>query len=249
MVMKRNVSKDTSLRNFVILITFIMLLIGLTLPARAGSVVPDATGDVLITGAPSSLAPGADEDNLDAILFIEQAGFVLNSAVVTEANLPGIYTSKTGLTGGILAAGTLVSSYYLHADPIASTGTPFSGSITFGSEILGVEATSTGLNATDSIFGDSNVVYAESDNARGFELTPNQDQFSISPDGLTLSFAALTWNNVDDLRIITAEPGILNSGLSQPPTPEPGTFFLLGLALVGLGWFRKGRNKSRIGQR
>jgi hypothetical protein len=120
----------------------------------------------------------------------------------------------------------------------------FSGSITFSSPILGVEATSSGLSATDGVFANPSVVYAESDGGRGFELTPGQDQFSVSSDLLTLSFTATTWANVDDLRIITAAAQTLTTG-AQASAPEPGTFLLLGLALVGAGWFRKSRKKSR----
>jgi hypothetical protein len=90
------------------------------------------------------------------------------------------------------------------------------------------------------------VIYAESDGARGFELTPGQDQFSISSDLMTLSFTTMTWGNVDDLRILTAGESLSNLGTgAQSSAPEPGTFLLLGLALVGVGWFRKSRSGAR----
>jgi hypothetical protein len=230
-----------------------VLLLGLTLPASAGSTAPAVLGDITITGVPYSLVPGAEEDNKNAILFIEQAGFILNSNVIVEADLPGVYSSKSSLTGGEIPADTSVSSFYLHTDPVATTGTVFTGSITFSSPIPGVIATSAGLSATDSTFANPSVVYAESDRLRGFELSPSQDQFSISPDLLTLSFTATTWDNVDDLRIITAGEALSNTSLPitgpQSSAPEPGTFLLPGLALVGVGWFRKGGKKSRSNAR
>jgi hypothetical protein len=142
------------------------------------------------------------------------------------------------LTGGTIAAGTAVQSFFLTAQVAtfpASGYRSYTGSITFDAPILGVEVVTTSLNNTDSLLGAPGTVYpAPSDTNSGLELnTPGcqqgppaatqcgDDEFSISADGHTLGFFMSTGQSEDQMRVI----------LGVVKTPEPGS---IGLAFLGL---------------
>lgn len=195
------------------------------------------SGQVRLTAPPNSLLPGAYESDAAADLFLENLDLVLPGSLAIDASQPGLYNSSASLTPSTLAAGTAVSSYYFHADPVTSTGTPFSGSITFGTNILGVIESTATLAATDSILGTSGVAYSGVLPGRGLELQ-GHDSFAISADSRTLSFSVMTWSVVDDMRIVTAASGGQNA-VSQQVAPEPAS---VGLAAIALGaglWFRR----------
>ena|SRR5579863_1867539 len=183
------------------------------------------SGQVELTGIPGSLLPGAFESDTAASIFQESSNLILVSDVAFDAGLPGLYDSPASLTPGVITAGTTVSDAYFHSDPIERTGTVFTGSVTFNSDILGVIALSATLSATDSIFGAAGLVYPGHDGGRGLEMVPGQDSFAISQDLRTLTFSVMTWGNVDEMRIITA--GTPGKGNEAAAAPEPGTGLLL----------------------
>jgi hypothetical protein len=226
----------------------ILLALTLSLPAWCGSTVTTYSGDIgFINTAPSSLVPGAVENNLKALLFMEDTDLSFDSAITVNATAPGLYKSKASLTPGSIAAGTLVSDTYIHADPVTS-GTKFTGSVTFDSNILGVIVTTNDLFATDALLGVTGTNYGNV-TPRGLELNPLQDYFSISTDLRTLTFTLTTWGWTDDIRVLTAGASSGTSAAQPPPasaTPEPGTLALIGLGLgcVVIGARRRRPNAS-----
>lgn len=223
----------------------LIALFAVALPGWCGSTVTSYSGDIGFTNTPpSSLVPGAIENNLKALLFIEDTDLVFASAITVDATAAGIYKSKTSLTRGSIAAGTLVSSTYLHADPVTS-GTTFSGSITFTNDILGVVALAADLSKSDALLGIGGTNYGIS-GTRGFELNPLQDYFSISSDLRTLNFTAKTWGYTDDLRVITAGTVTGTTGAQPAPgtVPEPGTVALVGLGLSAVALSAHRRRQS-----
>jgi hypothetical protein len=220
-------------------------LLAVALPGWCGSTVASYSGNIgFVNTPPSSLVPGAVENNLKALLFIEDTDLVFASAITVDATTPGLYKTKTSLTPGSIAAGTRVSSTYLHADPVTS-GTTFSGSITFTNDILGVVALAADLSKSDTFLGVSGTNYGTSV-TRGFEVNPLQDYFSISSDLRTLNFTAKTWGYTDDLRIITAGTITGTTGAQPAPgtVPEPGTLALIGLGLSAVAVSAHRRRQS-----
>jgi hypothetical protein len=221
-----------------------LLAVTLSLPAWCGSTVSSYTGDIgFINTPPSSLVPGAVENNLQALLFMEDTDLSFASAITVDATAPGSYSSKASLTPGSIAAGAFVSDTYIHADPITS-GTIFNGSVTFNSDILGVIVTTNSLFATDALLGLTATDYGHAPSPRGLELSPLQDYFSISADLRTLNFTMRTWPYTDDVRVITAAAFPDSTGAQHPPSaaPEPGTLILIGL---GLGFIAIGVRRRR----
>ncbi len=185
---------------------------------------------------PTSLLPGVFENDLSAQVYLESSNMILTQSVAVDASSSGSYNRLSQLTPGVIAAGTLVSDVMLQTDPVKSTGTDFTGSITFGADILGVIVQSSLLTASDSIFGVSGVAYPGADGARGLELNGKQDGFSLSPDMHTLNFDVNTYGNIDEIRIITAGT-VVNAQFSPEnvsQTPEPDTYWLLALGVGAL---------------
>jgi len=161
------------------------------------------------------------ESNQSAFFFAERVSSVLPSAIAVDATLPGTYDSVGSLTLGTIPAGTVVDSFFLHADPFdPNNGVFYSGSVSFLNPILGVIALSGSLDQTDVILGAPGTLYpvAGSEPARGFELG-SPDMFVISPDGKTLSFTTAASGADDQLRIVTA------ASLPQPVAPGTSTTF------------------------
>ncbi|HEY4085464.1 MAG TPA: PEP-CTERM sorting domain-containing protein [Bryobacteraceae bacterium] len=222
-----------------------LLALILSVPAWAGSTVSSYSGDIgFINTPPSSLVPGAVENDLKALLFMEDSDLSFASAITVNATAPGLYQSKASLTPGSIAAGTRISDTYIHADPVTS-GTIFTGSVTFNTDILGLIVTTNDLFASDSFLGVTGTNYGGSTTPRGLELSPTQDYFSISSNLRTLTFTLKTWAYTDDIRVITAGNFASTFGASsaaQSPVPEPGTIALIGL---GLGLIAVGARRRR----
>jgi hypothetical protein len=203
---------------------FLLVLCLLVLPTAVKAQVTGVTGNATLVPPPSSVETGTGA--AESIVFAEQS-LVLSSPINVDISGPGTYNSIASLTPGTIAAGTDVSSFYLHSfNSTTSAGSIYSGSITFATPILGVEALSSSLPATNSVLGLPTTTYFTSASGQGFEFGTNIDSFTWSGD--TITYLDETFEAPDDLRIITAA--------AAAPTPEPSILLMLGtgmLALVG----------------
>jgi hypothetical protein len=119
-------------------------------------------------------------------VFAEQT-VLLTSPLAADISLPGSYASWASLTPVTIPAGTDVSSYYLHTyNSTDLSGTVYSGTITFSTPILGVEALDTGLINTNALLGSPTTVYDKNDEGQGYEFGTPIDSVVIS--GQTLTF-------------------------------------------------------------
>lgn len=196
----------------------------LTLSSAQASIV--TTTGVSLIAAPNSIVANtaAIENNSLASVFNEVQNVALLQAAHVDATTSGFFNSLASLTPGSIAAGTLVSSYYLHADPVGSSGTVFTyrGTVVFDADILGVSALNAELLDTNFL-GAPGTSYPNSANVNGLDYGDGTlDSFTISADRRTLSFVLQAWAGADALRVITAGNAV----------PEPGA---LGLAFAGLG--------------
>jgi hypothetical protein len=189
-----------------------------------GPVAAEAT-PITVTGQATVVAPPASASAHTGSVgwvFQEQTGIVPVDLSVDVTGTPGTYTD---VSPGIIAAGTAITSFYYHSFGPDTGGDIFSGSITFPTPILGVEALATSLVNTNGA-GAPGTTYLTTNSGQGFDFAtpPMQiDQVTISPDRLTLTFLNETFSAPDDLRIFTAAA-----------VPEPATLLLVGTGLFAV---------------
>jgi hypothetical protein len=192
--------------------------------ASAQASIVSVTGAAVQIAAPgSAIANTSLESNTQARVFSELQNFTLSQAAAVNATTTGLFDAAADLTPGTISIGTLVSSYYLHADPVGAGGVTyrFVGSVTFDSDILGIAALNNELIATNFL-GAPGTTYPGAGAVNGVDFPDNTDSFTVSGDRRTLSFSLLAWAGSDALRVVTAGNAV----------PEPSA---LGLAFAALG--------------
>lgn len=210
-----------------------LLVVSAALPlASAQAGIVSVSGAAVMGAAPASVVPNAGaESNTNVAVFNELQGFTLTQAALVDATTTGLFNTLPSLTPGSIAMGTVVSSYYLHADPVGSSGTVYTyiGSVTFDSVILGIASLNAQLLDTDFL-GAQGTSYPTAQTVNGVELD-GTDFFRISSDRKSLDFQFLAWAGADSLRVITA--GHPNA------VPEPGAAGLVFAALGTLALVRR----------
>lgn len=214
-------------------LTFGFVIIALAAPVSAAFMTIGAVE--LADPPPLSVVQGATEDDDTIIAFPELEDIELLVDLAVDITTSGTFGLEAQLTPGVIPAGTKVSSFFMHFDPVGTPEDPFSafaaGSLVFTSDrpILGVMVLGPALSASDSILGLPGTIYPTGDGSRGLGLVP-QDIINITADQLSVTLALAAGAGVDQIRVIVSA------------IPEPSTFALLGLAVVGLtGWRRRVR--------
>ena len=118
---------------------------------------------------PASLVPGAVESDAHMFVYAEQTNFALTRDVDVDFTQPGTYDESGDLpaTAPTIADGTIVNSYYIHADQTTAFGRArISTTITFPDPIIGVILTGGRLTASEAVLGVAETDYPTS----GYEL-------------------------------------------------------------------------------
>ncbi len=158
----------------------------------------------------------------------ERQRVVLDVALRVGATASGKYDAAADLAPALLAAGTMVSSHYIHFDSPGSDPAAAAGRIFFDTEILGVICVGDTRDAHD--LGDSDylsagTIYSTGVGNRGLELKP-KEFFEISADRRSVSVSFHISHPGDYIRVITA-------------VPMPGTATLAGAGLLLIGRRRR----------
>lgn len=159
---------------------------------------------------PDSVVPGAVESDVVMRLFAERTDFTLPSNITVDFTEPGTYDEIGDLppTQPVVPHGTVVNSYYVHADQVDTSGlVELRVTITFPEEILGVMLWDTTLIASHGLLG-AETTYPRVEEI-GYELTgpcpaSRQDCVTLTDDRHTLILTATVYDVVDQIRVITA---------------------------------------------
>ncbi|HEY5015056.1 MAG TPA: hypothetical protein VIK61_20390, partial [Acidimicrobiia bacterium] len=185
----------------------VALVVGLFVPG--GVVYASISGT---SGQVSQISPPASvtglTSNTTPFAWDEQQGVTLASAMRTDITTPGSYFIGTSLTPGLtIPAGTVVDSHYFHSRPVSGTKI-FDATLTFPSDIVGVDIINGQLNTSD-ILGAPSTSYAGLTTTHGLELVSTSDEDGITiPDLRTIIIHVRTGaGGDDDVRIITRHNG------------------------------------------
>jgi len=197
-----------------------------------GSHVPvGTTGAVVQISPPPSVVLNDCESCTEVRMFVERTGYTLPSPVQVNISEPGRYASEYTSTSAVIPAGTGVDCHFVFFDPVGSQGSTVSGSLTMGSEIIGIICVRPQLDATDSVLGLPGTRYDTGRGCRDFET--NQEIISLSDDKRTITIH--TWFSSypgENVRVLT-RPGSGGAGSygmnSQVPSiaPGPGQILLI----------------------
>lgn len=181
-----------------------------------GSVLGSSNIVLLNPSSPLTLSKDVfNDDNLYVIA--EQQNVTLTSDLVLDV-------------GGLLTAGTVVSSYLILFDPARES--TIAGTISFGSAVLGLDRKTESLKATNALFGSPFITYKS---PGGFALEAGIDFITVGkPDANSVRIVAMTADSPGDrFRVFIA-----NTSAPAPATvPEPASWALMiaGFAFAGLG--------------
>ncbi len=206
-------------------------------PAYAG--VLFTTGAMTEISAPVSFVEG-DTESSSAILILDEGLTVLPGEIIVNAVGVGTHTGASGPDIHI-PGGSLVQTYIVHFDPVGGIFATATGDVIFdpGETIIGIQTHTPYLYLADPAVGHPDATYpptAPIDDFRAFETLPGTDKVTIAPGLGSASFELFAELGIDQARIVTA------------PVPEPSTFALAAVGLLGLlGWRqRRRRQESRV---
>jgi hypothetical protein len=205
------------------LVATAVVLAGVAAGVRgANATIVGTTGQIVKISPPASVMPDTLESDTQAFAFDEQQGLLLSSGLTVDITTPGTYHVPNGgvpLTPGTIPAGTLVSSHFVHADPVGNpdpvTGTKlYNGTITFDGTIIGIIVYDATLDSSDGVVGAPGTVYPSTppaDNSRGLE----QNDIVFYNDMHTIGLH-LALHRLDQVRIITTVAGCRGAGGLTP---------------------------------
>ncbi|HLF40773.1 MAG TPA: hypothetical protein VI854_04775, partial [Acidimicrobiia bacterium] len=178
-------------------------------------------GSVIVTAPLPDVRPGASENDAAIRMFLERSEQVLPLPLLTDAALPGLYDDILDLPAEVpvIAAGTKVDSYLLHADVVGEPtfGPTLLARVGFDRDILGVIMQGATLDATDLLVGAEGTTYLNGRQKRGIEWEAKQDSVKIV-DARTVEVSFNINTVVDEVRIITAGTP---AGTVVVPVPTP----------------------------
>jgi hypothetical protein len=174
---------------------------------------PRATGAVhFLRQPPVSVETGRLQSDEFILLFRERENINLDRETLVTFAKPGRYQTgreKPEKPRAKVAPSKRVSSYLVHYDPVRrAEGHRREGSVIFPGQVLGVLVKDGPLNLSDQVLGHPFVSY-DRDEGRGSERKKKSatgDDITLSKDRRTLHLNLAVKGDLDQIRVIVAEP-------------------------------------------
>ena len=162
--------------------------VGVALGATSATaaIVATVPAFVQLTPAPASVVLGALQSNANLFAFDERQCFTLPFNLPTDS--------------GFVPAGTLMSSHFLHGDPV--TTLTLDGRVRFNGPILGVISSDAGLDFSDAPCGAPGTTYPTGTVFRGLEAG-TLDAYAIIAGGFGIQERMDVPSFFDQTRVIT----------------------------------------------
>lgn len=193
--------------------------------ASADIVSVGGTGQLI--SPPMTLDVGEVDSATTIFAMNERQDLVLPYDLHVDATGPGYFDSMASLNGGLIAAGTPISSHLIHMDTDLDVHGLIEATFTFSFPILGIIVGRDSLVASDVDLGFATTLYTLT-NFRGPELNA-ADRIRLNDDGYSMWVRLQQTTEVDEIRVITA----------AKPIPAPGS--VAALAITGLLGSRRRR--------
>ena len=171
--------------------------------ATEGDVCREESDQLQYREAPDPQCPPGPEPCIH--LMGERMEVELTEALDVDATRPRTYAASDDLEEQTIEAGTTVDAYLLHLNEVSEETGLREGRVVLPEDIVGVVATTSSLDASDPIVGETNRSYPSERDDRGLDWS-DSEQFEIGEDGRTLwvTLRSETW--LDEVRILTASP-------------------------------------------
>lgn len=173
---------------------------GIPAPTCNSGVVVATSTNVQQIGQTSLVKDATESDSLIRLMLEKQD--VTGTAVAVNTTVPGTWVQGSALPGGTVPASAIVTSWMLHMDVVANSGTTnvvIEATITFARPILGLIMRTPELNASDVYLGFGTANYWRQTDRQTLELN---DQVTWSGNTLSVRFQA-NGTGLDNLRVVT----------------------------------------------
>lgn len=175
--------------------------------STANAAIIGVSGPIVLIPPPPSVNVNVLQSDTQAVAFDEQQNVVLANPLAVDITTQGNFGTQASLTPGTIAAGTTVSSHFVHYDPVTGSfvhGVQVNGGvIRFDHRIVGIITTGGNLDSSDSVVGVGGTTYPTGFAKRGLLLDPFEgDNLTVACDTLTLN-ALYAGEDTAQLRVIT----------------------------------------------
>ncbi len=187
----------------IILILFTMLIIVASVSPVTGGIRKADPQFVIYTSPPADLRPEAKASDDEIVIFQEKYAFKLPNDIAVDITANNTYDAATPLTPGIVSAGTMVNSYYIHADQVGEALIEFRGTVKFEEPILGIIIDDDNLDISDGDLGHTGVIYPYDESMRGLKTYRGEDIITLR-NIREIEVHLPLYGVTDQMRVITA---------------------------------------------
>lgn len=200
---------------------FIFCVISVLLSANLYSEIIETKPDlVLVDPAPASVLKDEAENSVTIIAFNEKQQITVDKDINVNISVPGVVNNLNDFTPATIKAGRLISSHFIHFDPIDPTASAdgsdtvsLRGSATFDNDILGIIFIPKDLDESAEVLGLPDVIYP-----KGTEILNNftsNETIAINTNSRSVAVQFSAGTDFDQIRVITkGTPGELLTELN-----------------------------------